>query len=52
MNTDGHLGNIRDFVMAVRENRRPLVSGDDQRRVIRVLNLIYEKARVGPFAST
>jgi predicted dehydrogenase len=50
LSTDGHLGNIRDFVMAVNENRRPLVSGEDQKRVIRVLNLIYEKAGVGPFA--
>jgi predicted dehydrogenase len=49
LNNDGHLGNIRDFVMAVHENRRPLVTGEDQRRVIRVLNLIYEKAGVGPF---
>jgi predicted dehydrogenase len=52
MSTDGHLGNIRDFVMAVHENRRPLVTGEDQRRVIRVLNLIYEKAQVGPFAGS
>jgi predicted dehydrogenase len=51
LNSDGHLGNIRDFVMAVHEKRPPLVSGEDQRRVIRVLNLIYEKARVGPFTS-
>jgi len=49
MSADGHLGNIQDFVMAVHEGRRPLVSGHDQRRVIRVLNLIYEKAGVGPF---
>jgi predicted dehydrogenase len=51
LNSDGHLGNIRDFVMAVHEKRPPLVSGEDQRRVIRVLNLIYEKAGVGPFTS-
>jgi predicted dehydrogenase len=50
MSRAGHLGNITDFVMAVREGRRPLVTGEDQRRVIRVLNLIYEKAQVGPFA--
>jgi UDP-N-acetyl-2-amino-2-deoxyglucuronate dehydrogenase len=50
MSADGHLGNIRDFVLAVRENRRPLVTGEDQKRVIRVLNMIYEKAGVGPFA--
>jgi predicted dehydrogenase len=51
LSMDGHLGNIRDFVMAVHEHRRPLVTGEDQRRVIRVLNLIYEKAGVGPFGS-
>jgi len=50
LSMDGHLGNIRDFVMAVHEQRRPMVTGADQRRVIRVLNLIYEKAGVGPFA--
>jgi UDP-N-acetyl-2-amino-2-deoxyglucuronate dehydrogenase len=52
LSADGHLGNIRDFVLAVREKRRPLVSGEDQRRVIRALNLIYEKAQVGPFAQS
>jgi UDP-N-acetyl-2-amino-2-deoxyglucuronate dehydrogenase len=52
MSTDGHLGNIRDFVLAVGEKRRPIVTGEDQRRVIRVLNLIYEKAKVGPFAAS
>jgi hypothetical protein len=50
MSNDGHLGNILDFVMAVHEHRKPLVTGEDQRRVIRVLNMIYEKAGVGPFA--
>jgi predicted dehydrogenase len=50
MSRDGHLGNIRDFVMAVCDHRPPLVTGEDQRRVIRVLNMIYEKAKVGPYA--
>jgi UDP-N-acetyl-2-amino-2-deoxyglucuronate dehydrogenase len=48
----GHMGNIRDFVMAVHEKRAPLVSGEEARRVVRVLNLIYEKAQVGPFAKS
>ena len=34
----------------VEVKRRPMVTGADQRRVIRLLNLIYEKAGVGPFA--
>lgn len=46
---DGHLGNIKDFVLAIREGRKPYVTGEDQRRVTRVLNLIYERAGVGPY---
>jgi predicted dehydrogenase len=47
---DNHLANIRDFVAAVREKREPLVSGAEQRRVVRALSMIYEKAGVGPYA--
>jgi len=50
MPTDGHLGNIRDFIFAVRDHRVPLVSGEDQRRVTRLLTMLYEKAGVGPYA--
>lgn len=47
---DGHLGNIRDFALAVREGREPLVSATEARRAVNLLNMIYEKAGVGPFA--
>jgi UDP-N-acetyl-2-amino-2-deoxyglucuronate dehydrogenase len=48
----GHLANIRDFAAAVREGRPPLVTGEEYRKVTRVLNLIYQSAGVGPFAKT
>ena len=50
MSNQGHLDNIRDFAMAVKEGRQPLVTGEEYRKVTRVLNLIYERAGVGPFA--
>lgn len=49
MSNAGHLANIRDFVMAVREKRPPLVTGEEYRKVTRALNLIYRAAGVGPF---
>jgi predicted dehydrogenase len=50
MSTVSHRANIRDFILAVRENRTPAVTGEDQRKVVRAINLIYEKARVGVYA--
>ena len=47
---DGHLGNVRDFVLAVREGRAPLVSAQSARHAVKLLNMIYEKAKVGPYA--
>ena len=47
---DGHLGNVRDFVLAVREGRDPIVSARAARQAVALLNMIYEKAKVGPFA--
>lgn len=47
---DGHLGNIRDFALAVREGREPIVSATEARRAVNLLNMIYKKAGVGPFA--
>ncbi len=47
---DGHLGNIRDFVLAVHEGREPIVSARAARPAVALLNMIYEKARVGPYA--
>ncbi|MBV9468943.1 MAG: Gfo/Idh/MocA family oxidoreductase [Abitibacteriaceae bacterium] len=50
LSSNSHEANIRDFIMAVRENREPLVTAEDQRKVVRSLNLIYEKAGVGRYA--
>jgi len=50
MSTVSHRANIRDFIFAVRENRAPAVTGEDQRKVVRAINLIYQKAKVGPYA--
>jgi UDP-N-acetyl-2-amino-2-deoxyglucuronate dehydrogenase len=47
---DGHLGNIRDYVLAVQAGRQPFVTAQESRKMVRALNLIYEKARVGRWA--
>lgn len=50
LSDDNHLKNIYDFVRAVQEGREPLVSAAEARRAVALLNMIYEKAKVGPFA--
>ena len=50
LSVDGHLGNVRDFVLAVREKREPQVSASEARRAVNLLNMIYDKAKVGPYA--
>jgi predicted dehydrogenase len=47
---EGHLSNVRDFVLAVREGREPLVSATEARRAVNLLNMIYKAAKVGPYA--
>jgi len=47
---DGHYLNIKDFMLAVREGREPYASAAEARRAVSLLNRIYEKAKVGPFA--
>ena len=49
ISSNSHEANIRDFVLAVQEGREPLVTAHDQRKVVRALNLIYEKAGVGDY---
>lgn len=44
-----HLANIRDFAMAVREGRQPLVTAQEHRKVVRALNMIYDKAGIPGF---
>ncbi|MDR3710975.1 MAG: Gfo/Idh/MocA family oxidoreductase [Capsulimonadaceae bacterium] len=51
MSSDMHAANYRNFVTSVRAGKRPLVTGEDQYRVCRTLNLIYKRAGVGPYAS-
>lgn len=46
---DYHTANYRNFIRSVRAGVRPLVTGEDQYKVCRVLNLIYERAGVGPY---
>ncbi len=48
--SDGHYGNIRDFVLAIHEKREPIVSAKGARQAVALLNMIYEKAKVGPYA--
>lgn len=47
---NNHLQNIRDFILAIRDGREPLVSATEARRAVALLNMIYEKAKVGPYA--
>jgi UDP-N-acetyl-2-amino-2-deoxyglucuronate dehydrogenase len=49
--TDCHLANVRDFALAVRDGRTPLVSASEARRAVKLLNDIYRAAKVGPFAN-
>ena len=42
--TYGHEAQLLDFVAAVRENRPPLVDGQEARRAVHALSLIYEAA--------
>jgi predicted dehydrogenase len=48
--SDMHRENIRDFIFAIQSGREPIVGGEDGRRLVRTLNLIYEKAGVGYYA--
>ena len=45
--TTGHARLMADFVGAVRENRPPLVSGEEGRRSLALVLAIYESARTG-----
>jgi UDP-N-acetyl-2-amino-2-deoxyglucuronate dehydrogenase len=43
----GHVRLMRDFVAAVREDREPLVSGEEGRRSLALVLAVYESARTG-----
>ena len=38
---------VAAFVRAVRENERPLVSAEDARRVLQIIDAAYESSRTG-----
>lgn len=42
-----HTLQIRDFVEAIREKRRPLVSGEDGRAVVELFTAVYRSSREG-----
>lgn len=44
---DGHFILLDDFVRAVREDRSPMVTGEDARRSVDLILAIYESARTG-----
>ena len=48
---NSHKDNIRDFALAVLNGRQPSVVGEDGIRIVSLLNEIYEKAGVGPYAN-
>jgi UDP-N-acetyl-2-amino-2-deoxyglucuronate dehydrogenase len=50
MDRKSHRDNIRNFIVSIRGKRQPVVTPQDMRRVVRVLNLIYERAGAGPYA--
>lgn len=43
----GHAIQIQDFVDAIREGRRPLVTGEDARAAVEIILAVYESARRG-----
>jgi predicted dehydrogenase len=49
---EGHYLNIKDFLLAVREGREPYASAAEARRAVKLLNMLYAKAGVGPFAGS
>ena len=45
--TSGHARLMADFVSAVREDRPPLVTGEEGRRSLALVLAVYESARTG-----
>jgi predicted dehydrogenase len=43
----GHIKQIEDFVEAVRNNRQPMVSGEDAKKAVEVILGIYESSKQG-----
>jgi predicted dehydrogenase len=43
----GHIIQLQDFVDAIREDRRPMVTGEDARAAVEIILAIYRSARIG-----
>lgn len=43
----GHIIQLQDFVDAIREDRRPMVTGEDARPAVEIILGVYESARTG-----
>ncbi len=42
-----HAHQLRDIIAAVREKRQPAVTGEDGRRVVAIIQGVYESGRTG-----
>jgi UDP-N-acetyl-2-amino-2-deoxyglucuronate dehydrogenase len=47
MDSDGHYIYVNDMIQAIKENREPLVSGEEARKSVELILAIYESARTG-----
>ncbi|MCJ8012032.1 Gfo/Idh/MocA family oxidoreductase [Paenibacillus sp. KQZ6P-2] len=47
ISADGHYILVDDLIQAVRENREPLISGDEARKSVDLILAIYESAQTG-----
>jgi predicted dehydrogenase len=43
----GHIIQLQDFVDAIREDRRPMVAGEDGRAAVEIILAVYRSARTG-----
>jgi UDP-N-acetyl-2-amino-2-deoxyglucuronate dehydrogenase len=43
----GHVIQLQDFVDAIREDRKPMVTGDDARPAVEIILAVYQSARTG-----
>jgi len=45
INFDGHLRNFEDVVKAIETNRRPLITGEEGLKAVRIIDAIYQSAK-------
>lgn len=47
ISTDGHTILVDDLIRAIRENRDPMITGEDASKAVKIILAIYESARTG-----